>query len=415
MTQLLDRGLTNRLNRLLRAVPVVVLEGPRASGKTAIGSILADQGQIRSTIDLSDPTVLAAAQGSPTLLVDEAQLPAFVDEAQLAPELALAVKRRVDREHRNGAFVLTGSSRFGRSQLGGADPLAGRSARLRLWPMTQGELAGTPVNAVAGLMGGAIPQGTFAALTKGQLTERLRRGGLPGLAGLRGPIDAAIRSQLIAEYVEAVAHHEDGKRHDRAELLRTFRYLAATTSRILNVSNVSSDLGAKRETVNGRIATLESIFLIHLLPSHRTSEHRTLTAHPKVHAIDTALSAWASRADSDPGAQLNGALVETFVVNELVAQASWCNDPPAVRHWRDTTRKVEVDALLVPDNGQTIAIEVKASSDVRPDDLKGLRAYLENDPAAQMGLVYYSGGLVLPLGERIWAIPISSLWDDSAN
>ena len=410
MTGLLPRGLTNRVAALLGAVPVVILEGPRASGKTAIGSILGDQGRIQSTVDLSDPTVLSAAQGSPTILVDNLDLPAFVDEAQLAPELVLAVKRRVDREHQNGAFVLTGSSRLGRSQLGGADPLAGRSARLRLWPMTQGELVGHPVNAVADLLSGEIPHGTHAALTKQQLIERVRRGGLPGLAGLRGALDVATRSQLVAEYVEGVAHHEDGKRHDRAELLRTFRYLAATTSRILNVSNAASDLVARRETLNGRIATLESIFLIHLLPAHRSSEHRTLTAHPKVHVVDTALAAWAARADDDVPAELYGGLVETFVVNELVAQASWCSEPPAVRHWRDTTRKLEVDAVLVREDGRSIAIEVKASADVRPDDLRGLHAYLASDSAALFGIVYYSGGLVLPLGERIWALPISSLW-----
>ena len=76
------------------------------------------------------------------------------------------VKRRVDRDRTNGAFVLTGSSRLGRTQLGGSDPLAGRAARLRLSPMTHGELIGRPINLVDSLFlgspGSAFPDAAIA-------------------------------------------------------------------------------------------------------------------------------------------------------------------------------------------------------------------------------------------------------------
>ena len=126
---LLPRGILPQLEKLLAAAPVVVLEGPRASGKTAIGEMLLGTGVMATRADLSDPTVLAAAAASPTSFVDGLRTPAFIDEAQLLPELPLAIKRRVDRERVRGAFVLTGSSRLGRTQLGGSDPLAGRALR----------------------------------------------------------------------------------------------------------------------------------------------------------------------------------------------------------------------------------------------------------------------------------------------
>lgn len=412
MTELLSRGIWSRLTALLDSVPVVMLEGPRASGKTAIGTMLQDAGRVAAVVDLSDSTVRRAAESAPTAFIDGLPRPVVIDEAQLVPELPLAVKRRVDRERTRGAFMLTGSSRLGRAQLGGSDPLAGRSARLRLWPMTQAELTGRPVNLVDDLIA-ATPgaPAISAAIDAGHLLARIRRGGLPTLASVAGEIDQAVRPQLMREYIEGVIFHEVGGRHDRAELLRLFQYLAASTGRLLNTSSVANEFGARRETIQTRLASLEAAFLLHLVPGDRPSEHRTLTAHPKVHAIDTGLACWAARVDDEPSAALWGSLVETFVVNELAAQAGWSTTETVVRHWRDTTRKVEVDAVLVRGDGLRVGIEIKAASDVRPDDLAGLRAFLAATGEHSRGIVFYTGGLVLPLDERIWAVPISALWD----
>lgn len=78
---------------------------------------------------MADPTVLAAAAASPSGLIEQVTTPALIDEAQLVPELLLPIKRRVDLDTRPGSFLPTGSSRLGRAQLGGSDPLAGRPAR----------------------------------------------------------------------------------------------------------------------------------------------------------------------------------------------------------------------------------------------------------------------------------------------
>ena len=410
MVDLLKRGLVPRLSALLAAVPVLVLEGPRASGKTAVGSILGEMGLVRTLADLSDPPVRAAAEASPTSFVENLRTPAFIDEAQLVPELTVAVKRTVDRTGEVGAFILTGSSRLGRAALGGSDPLAGRASRARLWPMTQGELVGRPINVLPSLLGAGRLSGSLPAVAVMDLLARIKRGGLPPLAGLRNTMLDAIRPQLIAEYVEGVLYHEVGRRHDRAELERTYRYLAATTACLLNVSSIANALGAKRETIQSRLATLDALFLLHTLAGHRSGKHRAVTAHPKVHAVDTALASWAARVGDEPPAAIWGSLVETFVINELCAQAGWLADPITVRHWRDNTRKLEVDAVLFSETGQSVAIEVKAGADIRPDDMRGLRAFLEAEAHATRGVVFYTGGLVLQLDERIWAVPISALW-----
>jgi uncharacterized protein len=272
--------------------------------------------------------------------------------------------------------------------------------------MTQAELRGNPTDLVGSLLRGSLPAST-GAIEPVQLLQRIARGGIPGIA--LGELDERVRPQFFAEYLEAVVSHDPGQRHDRAELVRLARFYGASTARILNLSNVANEVSAHRETVAARTATLESLFLVHLLPAHRPNEHKVLTGHPKVHAADVGLAAWAARAGSDPSPAVFGALTETLVVNELAAQASWSLEPIEVRHWRDTSRKVEIDALLIGPDKRFVAVEVKASVDVRSDDLKGLRAYLSANPEAS-GVVFYSGAHTLQLDERINAVPLSALW-----
>lgn len=166
--------------------------------------------------------------------------------------------------------------------------------------MTQSELAGDPVDAITALALGELPKRRFSVVSRAGLIERIRRGGLPTPAGVTGPVSESVRSQLVGDYVEGVLYHETGKRHDRAELTRMLRYLASVSGTILNVSNVAVQLGVTRDTVVSRLSSLEASFLVDGLAAHRPSEHRSLTAHPKIHASDTAIAAWACRLDDDP-------------------------------------------------------------------------------------------------------------------
>ena len=406
MATLRSRGLLPRVKAALGTAPVVILEGARAVGKTSLGHMLVDDGSLQTVVDLSEPANLTAARASPSTFIDRLPVPCMIDEAQLVPELTVAVKRRVDRKRGPGLFILTGSSRLGRAALGGSDPLAGRALRMRLRSMTQGEIDGAPTNVVDALFDGSSKGG--AAVGHDELMMRIRRGGLPLIA--LGKRDELVRAQYLTEYVEAVIEHETERRRDRAELIRTARYFAASTARILNVATAAGELGTTRETLSARLATLESLFLLELLPGQRPNEHKVLTAHPKVHASDTALAAWAARATADAPAHVYGALVETFVVNELMAQSGWSSRRIEIRHFRDTARKLEVDAVALRDDGASIAIEVKAGVDVRPDDLAGLRAYLAAFPTARRGVVFYGGARVLALDDRIDAVPIGALW-----
>jgi len=103
------------------------------------------------------------------------------------------------------------------------------------------------------------------------------------------------------------------------------------------------------------------------------------------------------------------------VLSELARQLTWSAQAADLYHYRDHN-KVEVDAVLENRSGQVVGIEVKAASAVGPDDFRGLRRlaeHLGDDFVA--GIVLYTGTSTLPFGDRLRAMPVSSLWEVGAR
>jgi predicted AAA+ superfamily ATPase len=79
-------------------------------------------------------------------------------------------------------------------------------------------------------------------------------------------------------------------------------------------------------------------------------------------------------------------------------------------YYRDAD-KVEVDVVIENAAGKLVGVEVKASATVKESDLRGLKK-LANIAGDQfkMGVLLYDGTETMPLGDRIWAAPLSTLW-----
>lgn len=105
-----------------------------------------------------------------------------------------------------------------------------------------------------------------------------------------------------------------------------------------------------------------------------------------------------------------GPLIENFVLGELARHLSWTAEPVRLHHYRDRDG-YEVDAVLEHASGDIVAIEVKAAETVRLDDFRGIRHLGRRvDDRLVAGVVLYAGGTALAFGDRLWALPISSLW-----
>lgn len=105
-----------------------------------------------------------------------------------------------------------------------------------------------------------------------------------------------------------------------------------------------------------------------------------------------------------------GALLETFVLAELLKLASWNSEQIEFFHFRDRYGN-EVDLVMEDSRGQVVGIEVKAAATVTTADFSGLRKLAEAcGKRFVMGLVLYDHDTLVPFGERLFAAPISTLW-----
>jgi uncharacterized protein len=395
--EFLPRLLEPLLTSVLASASVTILEGGRATGKSTLCDKLGAQLGWPKRLDLSDPNTIDLVRLDPLGFLASQPTPCVIDEAQLEPNLPVWIKRVVDERRAPGSFLLTGSARLGRNALGGSDPLAGRSIRLRLSSLTESELERRPSDFIDRAFGDGWEAGVDAAV-RPQRSPWI--GGLPGVSGV---LDGSLSIQWereIATYVESVLPlGAAGSRADLGRLMRTFRYLAANSSQLLNLARAANELGAQAATVRSQIELLEAAFLLTRVEAHRPAEHRVLTAHPRIYASDVGLASWASRAWTGPlSAALFGSLTESAVAHDVIAAADAHAERITVRHWRDQRNKQEVDLLLLHPNGSFVAIEMKASTSVGPDDAMGLRAFAADaGEACVRGVVIYNGDRVVNL------------------
>ena len=398
----------------------IVVSGPRQAGKSWLLQQLA--AELHGTyLTLDDPAELAAARSDPSGFVRrEGPGPLLIDEVQRGGDpLVLAIKAAVDRSNDPGQYVLAGSTRF-LSEPRLSESLAGRARFVDLWPLTQGEIDELPAGDafVEAILEDAEAVVEHAATVTGESRAdtfaRVVRGGFPEAA--LGASERE-RADFFADYVRTVSQRdirELSRMSERVELPMILRLLAARTAAELNVSDLANDAALGRDTTRRYLPLIEAILLLHRIPGWARSPAARSKSRPKIHLCDSGLAAWLGGVrHSDlrrPGHPLDGALLESFVVNELVRQTTWASAPAEVRHWRDRAGR-EVDVGVEAGIGRVVGIEVKAAIDVHADDVRHL-AYLRDQLGAafQLGVVLHCGDRLRRFGDRLIAAPVSAVW-----
>lgn len=394
--------------------PVVAVTGARTAGKSTLVAQITDR--LGGTfVDLDDPAVRRLAIADPTAFVQDLAEPIVVDEFQRVPDLLAAIKSELNRDRRPGRFVLAGSARHDAvPELG--DFLTGRVELLRLWPFAMAELWPGAPSIVDSLFGGAVPQRRTSAMSRADLVDVVLRGGYPIAVGL--PTDARQRwfGNLATLVVERISDDVTVVRN--ADTLGRFlRLAAAGTAQLRNAAEIGRDVGLGRDQSATYLRLLELVYLTVELPAWSPSPSARVAKRPKLHLVDTGLAAHLQGltpgrlGPTDPaGAARFGALLETFVVTEVVKQLGWSSTLARPFHYR-TPDGVEVDLVLEAADGRVAAIEVKAGSRLTSTATRGL-VHLRDRLGDRFvaGLVLNSGTHSQRLGDRLCVAPVDQLW-----
>lgn len=398
------------LREALEDSPVVLIHGPRQSGKTTLAQeVGAERGYEYFSLD--DEVVLTAAQSDPVRFIGDLPSRAIIDEVQRAPELFTAIKLAVDRDRRPGRFILTGSANvFMMPTL--ADSLAGRMEIIRLFPFSQCEIESVPPSFVTQLFEGAFQARRTDRLGEG-LAERIVHGGYPAALDRK---TSRRRSAWYRDYVRAIVQHDvrDISRISSLDALpRLLELAAGQTARLINVADLAGPFQLTRPTIRDYVTVLEHVYLLEKLPSWHKNRLKRLIKTPKLHIGDTGLGAHLLGVDASAlyeDRETYGQFVETFVYQELRRQVVGQDDDIRFFHFRDRDG-YEVDVVL--QRGMRVAgVEVRAAATVRESDFRGLRKLAASaGKSFASGVVLYDGEAGVSFGENLFAVPIRSLWE----
>lgn len=408
---LYPRLIQPRVAEAMADTPVVLLSGPRQAGKTTLVRKMARRDMRYLTLD--DDLTLLAAREDPVGLVRSLDR-AVIDEIQRAPQLLLAIKKSVDEDRRAGRFLLTGSANLMVLPTV-ADSLAGRMETLTLLPLSQSELHGASTNWLDCAFVGQLPR-VSNPLVGGNLVEAVLRGGYPEAVSRA---TARRRTAWARQYTEALIQRDvrDVAGIDKLDHLPRFlRALAQMAGQMCNYTQLGGQVGLDGKTATRYVGVFEQMFLLRRLEAWSRNRLSRVVKTPKVQFVDTGLLATllelSAEAVYDNRTRF-GLMLENFVFTELLKHAATAEGAYRLYYYRDHDQ-LEVDLVIENAIGHLVGVEVKAAATVGNSDLRGLKRLSSiAGEAFQTGVILYDGEETLPLGERLWAVPLSTLWGQS--
>jgi len=373
---MIEREMKDILLKRAKEYPVVTITGPRQSGKT---TLVRNAFPRHSYVNLEDPETRELAESDYRRFISMFPPPVIIDEIQRVPRLASAIQVAVDANRTaKGQFILTGSHQPNLKQTV-SQSLAGRSAFLKLLPLTFAELR--------------------HCLPKQKMTvdECILRGAMPELAAGQIAPTAYYRN-YIQSYLDRDVRQVGNIRQTSA-FNRFLVLLAGRTAQLLNLNALSGEVGVSHTTLSGWLDMLEASFIVFRLQPYHANISKRMVKTPKVYFSETGLAAsllglkTVEQVSHDP---LRGNLFENLVVTDFVKRALNRDDEGDLFFFR-TSDGLEIDLVRRRAKGWQ-PIEIKSSETYSSALLHGLDAYRRLVPnAIEPSLVY--AGRTLPASE----------------
>ena len=381
---MIKRNITKELHLLLQEYPIVTVLGPRQAGKT---TLVQHELPDYAYVSLEDPDERMLAAEDPRAFLRRFPDNTIFDEVQRVPTLLSYLQGIVDKEQKNGRFVLTGSHQL-ELRAAVAQSLAGRTGLLHLLPLSIEELR-------------------QAGLTFDGFEDYVVHGFLP-----------RVHSQNQRPFRAYANYYQTYIERDVRQLIelkdvslfeKFIKLLAGRVGQLMDYQALSNAVGVSAKTIKQWLSVLEASYVVVKLPPYFENFGKRVVKSPKYFFTDVGLLAYLlgletpSQVLRDP---LLGSIFENLVVIEVLKQQYNSGYDANLYFFRDSNGN-EIDLLCKTSNG-LVGIEIKAASTWHGKFAKQLVRFAANSHPLNQSLVVYNG-VELELSNGVNAISYDKL------
>lgn len=356
----INRKIEDTILNVSSTFPVLMLTGPRQSGKTTLLNRLSEAD--RKYVTLDDPADRLFAKNEPTAFLERYSPPVIIDEIQYAPELFPYIKMYVDRHKNSGDFWLTGSQMF-HMMKNVSESLSGRVGIINLFGLSNNEIFGTLFDQYTTEKDELLKRiHTAKPMTLPVVFERIFKGGMPRIYEQPN----VNQEEYYSSYIQTYLSRDIRELTQVADELTFYKFLciaAARTGSMVNYDALAKEAEISAPTAKQWLSVLVSSGIVVLIEPYHNNALKRVVKSPRMYFLDTGLAAhltkWSSPDVLESGA-MAGEFFETYVVSEIYKSYVNVGKKPPLYYYRDSNTK-EID-LIIWRNGTLYPIEIKKSS-----------------------------------------------------
>jgi len=408
---MLSRNIQAKLERCLKLFPVVVLVGPRQSGKTTLARMACPDWRYFDLEKGSDRDFITADSD---FFFREYPDRLVIDEAQACPHLFGELRGVVDADrNRKGRFLLTGSSSPDLHRRV-AESLAGRVAVIELGTLKMNERYGLPLSPFFALLDSLPAEQHLAELKRlpvavdtARVLDHFLKGGYPEPAAVN---DDTFHAEWMAQYQQTYLQRDIRALFPGLAIENYRRFvsmLSELSGTIINRSEVGRTLNVSESAIRDYLDIAQGTFVWRNLASLERTVSKSVVKMPRGYVRDSGLLHHLVRVREKeqmftrPG---TGAAFEGFVIEELIQGLHAVEGASWTFNFYRTRGGAEVDLVMTSPKGVRIPVEIKFGSSTRRRDLRGLIGFVEQE-GCPYGVVINNADEVRMISDKIIQLP----------
>ncbi|MFA4936967.1 MAG: ATP-binding protein [Patescibacteria group bacterium] len=328
--KIFKRNLEEKITPVLFKGKLVIILGPRQSGKTTLAKkIINEYGEEGEYYDCQLADVRAHfVLGEPDKLLPLTERKKIVvfDEAQTIQNIGSILKAYHDT-YPEIQIIATGSSSFDLANKI-KEPMTGRAYEFTLLPLSLNEITSTYPNFREADLFNVMQFGSYPATVAAETIEEK-------LFSIRNiATNYLYKDIFVFEAIRNPKIFED-----------LLKMLALQIGSTVSINELSQSLGVTRATVNRYLRLLEQSFIIKRIYSFSNNPRNEIRKGFKIFFLDIGVrNALVDIASPMPGRDDKGAIFENFFVSERMKKGSLVIFPPEIMFWRTRTGK-EIDVI----------------------------------------------------------------------